>query len=159
MDGSKGSFSERTGEYTVPLDQSRHLAAAPKIPGQELHVNPLKLTYKIVDPLCEKPELLTRLEKFLAQTTGRSIDGKLRGVPAVEGTLDPHQMKTLCREMWNLVQAKEARLVKGAMPDIDDIQGMAGHFLLDPGSIVPNTQPRYEKDFAAWVERLSSNGG
>lgn len=163
LDGSKPALDRKTGDLVVPLDQSRSLASAPKMPGMQLHVNPAKLTYVIIDPLRDNEPMLNRLEKFLSTSNGRSITGKLNGVDKLEGKLDPHQMKSLCREMLRLVESKEAKVVAGRgmgpIPDQDDVDGLPGHYLLNPGSIVANTQPKYEKDWEQWVATLSHNGG
>jgi len=87
------------------------------------------------------------------------MDNKIKGVDTQRGLLDVHRMKTLVREMTWLVNAGEARVIKGSLPKIDDVENMPGHFLLNPGSRTPNTQPQFEKDFPAWVERLTAAGG
>lgn len=155
LDGSKASLNVKTGDYTIPLDQSRSLASCPKLPGMQVHINPEKLTYSVIDPLRDNEPLLSRLERFLSQSAGRPVNSKLNGVEKLEGTLDPHQMKSLCREMMRLVNCGHAKLVRGALPEIDDIDELPGHYLLNPGSIVFNQQPRYEKDYADWIANLS----
>jgi hypothetical protein len=42
---------------------------------------------------------------------------------------------------------------------MDVVADMDGEFLLNPGSRVNNTQPRYEKDWQGWLERLTAAGG
>ncbi len=161
LDGMKPAKDAKTGEEYVPIDQSKHLAACPKVPGQQLHVNPEKCTYVIIDPLRDNEAVLTKLSRFMASNSGMKSDGKLNGMPKIEGKLDIHQMKSLNREMLHLVNAGEARVVgKSRAPDLDDIEGLPGYFLLNPGSHnIGTTQPRYEKDFPEWIDRLSHSGG
>ncbi len=158
IDGAKSAPDMKTGEPMVPLDQSRHLASFPKTPGMQIHINPVKLTYAIIDPLRDNTEMLHRIERHLQQFNGQRPTGRLNGMPPREGKLDPHQMKTLCREMLNLVEAGEAKVCRGDKPDLDDVERMPGYFLLNPGSQVHNGQPRYEKDFQGWVDNLSHSG-
>jgi hypothetical protein len=80
-------------------------------------------------------------------------------MPDQKGTLDPHRFKTLCRELFWLVEAGEAKRVEGVIPTLAEIAELSGHFLLNPGSRISNTQPVYEKDFPDWVARLSHSGG
>lgn len=159
ISGSKHLIDAKTGEPRVPLDQARHLSTFPRTPGMQLHVNPAKLVYTIVDPLNDDEELRERITRWYSQNSAvRSID-TLKGVPTQQGELDTHRMKSLCREMFWLVEAGEAKVVKGALPAFDEIEELPGYFLLNPGSRISNTQPRYEKDFQSWVDRMSRSGG
>jgi hypothetical protein len=159
IDGSKPTIDVKTNEPMVPLDQAKGLASFPKVPGMQVHVNPEALTYQIIDPLHDNKEMLARVERFLQQTRSIKPSGRLNGVPPREGKLDAHQMKTLNREMLNLVNAGEAKVLKGSIrPDEEDIARLPGYYLLNPGSVVPNGQPRYEKDMEQWVSNLSHSG-
>lgn len=159
FDGTKGTVDRKSGDLRVPLGQSQALASFPRTPGMQLHVNPQALTYVIIDPLTKDEAMCLKIQKFINEAGGFSTDKVIRGVPTKEGKLDVHRMKSLCREMMWLVNSKEARIVKGTLPDEDDLQQLPGHFLLNPGSVVGNTQPVYEKDFPAWVSNLSHTGG
>jgi hypothetical protein len=68
-------------------------------------------------------------------------------------------MKTLCCEVLSLLDETAVKVVKGNPPSLEDVNGMAGEFLLNPGSQVRNTQPRYERDYESWVEQLTRAGG
>lgn len=159
VDASKPVIDAKTGEPKIPLDQITNLGQIPKLPGMQLHVNPTKLTYKITDPLHGDEKLCRRIAKALEMYGPYRADKGFDGVPPQSGTLDAHQMKTLVREMVWLVNAKESKLVKGVKPDMEDIKELPGNFLLNPGSMVYNSQPRYEKDFPGWIEQLTRSGG
>ena len=68
-------------------------------------------------------------------------------------------MKSLCREVAQLIKLGHMRVVAGAAPDEEDVDDLPGEYLLNPGSRVQTTQPRYEKDFEKWVSNLSQGGG
>ena len=159
IDGSKPVVDAKTGDLKVPLDQSRGLASFPRTPGMQIHVNPEELTYAVIDPMHGNDELCERVSRFLREQNGLRLTNKINGVPPQTGKLDVHRMKSLCREMITLVESKEAKKCKGPLPDLVDVDRMPGHYLLNPGSIVPNTQPRYEKDLEDWVNQLSRSGG
>ena len=147
-----------TGELRVPIDQVRCLGLLPTLPGQQIHANPAKLTYQIVDPMFEDEALCERLRKAM-QSAGFNVADKLTGVPLQRGTLDVHRMKTLCRELLWLVEAGEAKLVKGVLPKMEDVEVLPGNYLLNPGSQIPNQQPRFERDWDKWLENLTRSGG
>lgn len=149
----------KTGHSMIPVDQSRHLATFPEVPGMQLHINPSACTFKIFDPLEADEETLERLRRSIVQNTPFRSDSKLKGVKAVDGTLDVHRMKTLVREIIGIVEAGEAKVVLGTLPDMDDVNALPGNFLLNPGSRVPNQQPVFEKDYDGWLEQLTRSGG
>ena len=159
IDGTKGAVDAKSGEYRIPLDQARSLAAFPKVPGMQLHVNPEECSYVILDPLEKDEVLLDRITKYLREQTPLRTDTKIRGVKSVSGKLDVHRMKTLCRELFHIVEAKEAKVVKGPKLDIDLIDELPGHYLLNPGLRTATTLPMYEKDWDLWVENLTRMGG
>ena len=159
IDGSKAYTDPRTGIEHVPVAQATSLASFPRTPGMQLHVNPAELSYTVIDPLHNNEAMLTRISAYLRDKEGIKTDAKLNGLPPKSGTLDQHRMKSLCREMLWLVLAGEAANCKGVMPDLEEIDRLPGYFLLNPGSVVPNTQPIYEKDMPDWVNRLSHSGG
>lgn len=159
IDGSKPVTDARTGDQRIPIGQSQFLASFPKVPGMQIHVNPTKLTCVITDPLHGDKELCKKIWKFMKEKSLVISDSEIDGVPPRDETLDQNQMKTLCRELVNLVDAGEAKRCKGLMPKMQDVEEMPGEFLLNPGSRVPNSQPMYEKDLNAWVDKLNSTGG
>jgi len=150
--------NKQSEDHVIPKDQARHLGALPPIPGMELHVNPTNLSYVIVDPLYENKKLCDRIQSAM-QADERSIGRKLRGLPPQEGTLDVHRMKTLCREIFYLLDANEVKLKKGIKPSTESIDRLPGHYLLNPGSQVPNNQPLFEKDLPGYVENMQKTGG
>lgn len=159
IDGTKSIVDAKTGDIRVPLDQSRYLASFPKTPGMQIHVNPAKCEYIILDPLEDdkNAKARERIKSFLAQH-GQRVDA-IKGVPMLRGKLDIHRMKTLCRELLWIVEAGEGKIVLGPTPAIQDIDKLPGHFLLNPGSRVMNTQPMYEKDWDKWFDQLVKSGG
>lgn len=159
IDGSKAALDRKTGESLVPLAQAQHLSSFPKTPGMQLHVDPANLSYSIVDPLATDDTMCEKVQRWMRQNHATRGDGKIKGVPTQNGKLDVHRMKTLCREMFNLVQEGAAKKCKGPMPSMADIDELPGHFLLNPGSRVPNLQPNFEKDYDAWLEKLTASGG
>lgn len=157
IDGSK-PIKDVNGEDRVPLDQSRSLASFPKTPGMRLHVDPAALEYTISDPLNEDPKMCDRVKTFLTREMGHTVS-TVTGVETTTGVLDEHRMKTLCREIIWLLEAKEAKIVKGPRLDMADVEDLPGKFLLNPGSRVTNSQPVYESEWADWVAKLSTVGG
>jgi hypothetical protein len=142
----------------IPEDQARFLGSIPPMPGMQLHVNPAKLSYKIVDPMHGNKTMCKRLQAALREK-GMAVSGELDGVPPQEGTLDVHRMKTLCREMLWLLNAGEAKMAGGPKPSIEDIDEMSGRYLLNPGSRIPNGQPLFEDQYDNYVEGLQKVGG
>lgn len=159
IDGTKPVIDQKTGDPRIPLDQSRHLATFPKTPGMQIHVNPAKCIYKVIDPLHGNEAICHRIASFLRENTGLSPSTRIDGVPPREGKLDIHRMKTLCRELVQLVEAGHAKVVHGELPTMAEIVDLPGAFLLNPGARVANTQPVYEKDWDSWVANLSHHGG
>lgn len=144
---------KRTGEEMVPVDQSRHLGALPEIPGMVIHVDPENLTVKITDPLYRDDDFLERVSKRFAATTGM-VPKRLKGNPPHEETIDADRMKTLCRELINIVKSGHGKWERGPTPDIEDVNELPGEYLLNPGSLFENQQPRYEKDYDEWKRTL-----
>jgi len=153
----------KTGMEMIIADEARVLAAYGEIPGQQVHVDPAKMTYVIYDPLTEKKHEST-CDRIVAAMTRNGFFNvkKITGVPAQEGNFlhpkDPSRMRTLVRELLWLLDSGEARMVKGPKPDMDDIEAMPGKFILNAGEITPSHQPRYEEDYEAWLSKLTSSG-
>lgn len=149
----------KNGDDVVPVDQARHLAGLPRLPGQQLHVNPMKLTWTILDPLEDDVPLRERLTKWLKEKGQFNGDGIIRGVPKMEGTLDVHHMKSLVREMLRLIRQGEAKVCRGDPPTWEEMERMPGYLLLNPGlSAGATSQPVYEKDFENWKSNLQRMG-
>ena len=143
----------------IGRDQASLLGQFPNLQGMELHVNPAKLTYVVLDPLAEDEPTCERIKKLMDSLGPFRTGDKLRGVPTQKGTLDLHRMKTLVREMIWLVEAGEARVVKGVLPTMDQVESLPGRTLLNAGSRVPNMQPVFEDQWDAWLNSLIRAGG
>ncbi len=152
-------IDSKSGESMIPNDSSV-LGQLPEIPGMELHVNPSRCTYKIIDPLHGNKDLCEQISRRLGQRTG-SRGPDIRGVPTQEGTLDIHRMKSLVRELIWIIDGGDAELIKGTMPKMDDDGElpMPGRFLLNPGARTSTTQPKFEDQWDAWLEQLVKSGG
>lgn len=151
---------QRTGETRIPVDRARHLGQLPTpIPGMVIALNPNDCTYTIVDPLHGDAELCERLRLAINRDRSIRVSGKLSGVKPLHGSLDQHRMKTLCRELLQIVASGDAVVVKGAMPTEEQVAGMPGKFLLNPGSQVRTSQPRFEEDLDEWADGLDRRGG
>ena len=145
----------RTGESRIPADRAEHLGRLPTpIPGQIIAVDPKNKTYEITDPLNENKDLCERLKSAINRNRSIHVAGTLRGVPTKRGTLDAHRTKTLCRELFQIVESGDAQVVKGPDPTMQQIDELDGKYLLNPGSQVRNSQPRFEEDFEPWADRL-----
>ena len=125
------------------------------IPGMQIHVNPAKCAYRIVDPLHDDEAMCERIQQALERQTSVRTGSKLRGVEGRSGTVDRDRMKTLVREMCNLVAAGEAKVVQGICPGTEEVDGLPGDYLLDPSNMGLYHRPRYEKDEQDWVETLN----
>lgn len=149
---------KRSGEMVIPEDRTRHLGKYPEIPGMQLTLMVAARKYKITDPLCDNPDLLDRIKRQMNRDRVFRVE-TLKGVPDQEGTLDPHYMKTLVREVYNMLKIGHARVVKGVAPTLEDIQKLEGRFLTNPANRVPTTMPRYEDEMDEWLNNLSRTGG
>lgn len=155
--GTVVNIQDPENSPVIPEGQAMFLGSLPPIPGMQIHVNPAENKYKIVDPLHGDKAFCKRLQAAL--TAKGVIVQDLDGVPPKEGTLDPHRTKTLCRELLWLLDAGEAKLLKGPRPDIEDIDEMPGRYLLNPGSRVPTGQPMFEDQFEEYRSNLQKVGG
>ena len=159
ISASKHVIDAKTGEPRIPADQARHLGQLPPTPGMHLSVNPADLSYEITDPLNDNEDLCERLRQGINRTNAARITGKLRGVPTQRGKLDEHRMKTLCREIIWLLDADDVKMVRGSKPSIEEVDELPGKYLLNPGSQVRTSQPQFECDYQAWIDRLTQAGG
>jgi len=142
-------------DIVIPPDQSRHLGILPEIPGMELHINPEKCTYKILDPLHGDNKILKRIQRGLEQDDRPFRGTKFAGVPPKEGKLDKHRMKTLCRELVQLLECEHVAMAKGPKPGLEEVNELDGNYLTNPGATVPNTQPMFEKDMADYDAKVN----
>ena len=147
-------------EPTIPPDQSSGLGALPKIPGQQIFVNPDKLTYRIFDPLRDNEELCNRIVSAM-KVRGQSVSSdRINGLKEVSGKLHVDSMKTLCRELRWLLEAGDMKTILGTgdLPSMKEIDAMKGDYLLNPGATTKWLQPRYEKEVDSWTEQLARTG-
>ena len=148
--------------------------SVPNVSGMQLHVNPAKLLYKIIDPLREDKTKCEEILQFMKAHAGYRKTKSVVGVPDQSGTLDVDEMKSLCREMVQLLEGEtavdiktgkernmpHAKIVDGPRPDMDDVDELPGDYLLNAStSDFSQTQPRYEKDVSEWKRRLNSLNG
>lgn len=161
VDGHRGRLNKKTGQMTISRDRAAALASLPRIPGQYLHVNPEKLTYKITDPLADKDSTLASLKQWYNENTPFRIPAgvSMEAAPEQQGELNVHEMKSLCREIIHMMNADLVRVVQGPKPDMEDVQELPGKFLLNPGLQSHTTQPQFEEDWDAWVDNLNRGGG
>lgn len=158
ISSSKPVKDQTTGEEMIPVDQATSLASFPKIPGMRIHVNPAKLTYTITDPLRGNEDLCEKIRKRINERGAFTIRDKVEGVPPQDGSLDEHRMKSLCRELLWLLEAKEAKMTKGPEPTMKLIEKLPGYFLTNPGKKIPNSQPEFEHQIPAWRTALAKAG-
>lgn len=159
IDSRNGVINKQTGDEVVPVDQAISMAGFPKVPGQQVHVNPEKGLYTILDPLHGDEELCARIKRWMDRRSGMRTTEKLGGVPVRKGELDLHTMKTLCRELLQFVKSGDAQFVRGSALTIADVERMPGMFLYQPGLRTDTLMPRYEDDYPAYLNNLRRHGG
>ncbi len=152
-------FDKEDGEQITRPASAGIIDGLPNgVPGMQLHVNPADLTWKVVDPLRDDEDMCAKIERAIRTQTHMSTGGKIRGVPTKSGKLDKDQMKTLVREMRSFVESGDAKVVRGAMPSVEDMDAMPGEYLTNPAGLSKWSQPRYEKDLDGWVCKLNTLG-
>lgn len=151
-DPKTGKVSQR-----IPTDQARALGPLPEVPGMQIHVDPAERVYRIIDGMTrEMGEELAQAMRYSDESMRAIAPSKFIPVPDQVGVMDEHHFKTLVRELYRLVKSGGARVIKGVLPDEEDIDALPGKYLYAPG---PNyfsvTLPRFEEDVAAWQEKLT----
>ena len=144
--------TKNSGKTTVA--PSGIIPGMPELPGMQLHVYPGKCECKITDPLHGDKETCATIRELIDRNTGYRVNERFDGVPPRKEQLEPSRMKTLVRELLSMIDSDLAKMDKGVRPEMDDVDKLPGHYLLNPGSRIPNTQPRYEKDMPAFLEKL-----
>ena len=153
---TKEVFDKQEGEQiTRPADAKLHDGLPSNIPGMQLSVNPKEGVYKITDPLEGEEVMLERIRLAVERNTGVSTARTLRAAKGASGTLRKDEMKTLVREMFHLVNNGHAKVVKGVLPDMLDIEDLPGDFLLNSSNVSQWNQPRHEKDYDEWSDRMN----
>ena len=159
ISGMRTVKDPKTGQDMIPADQSATLGRLGDIPGMKITVDSDGCEWMIEDPLAADKDLAEQVSTRIQQVM--AYGGKLQGVPTQKGTLkeDIHRFKTLCRELVQLVDSGEAKFARGSTKyDIEDIDGLRGKYLLNPGSRVENGQPRFEADYPEWLENFHRRG-
>lgn len=144
----------KSGQELIPGDQASALSRFPEIPGMRIKVYPEDKKILITDPLASKKDqdTLDRLRAVLKASPLRNAN-EVRGVPERTVSLDVDRLKTLCKELHQLVEIGHARIIQGPKKlEMDKIDKLPGDYLLDPGSRVDNARPRYEKDYERWLQ-------
>jgi len=154
-------LNKQTGEVEERPASAKMLSTLPsEIPGQHLRVDPAKLEWEVTDSLVDDPDTCREIALAMRQDE-RSVyrnPVNIKGVPAKRGTLNEHQMKTLCRELFHILENGHAKVVKGIAPDIEDVNEMPGKYLTNAFSEHPIHQPQFEEDMPAWIDRLNRLG-
>ena len=146
------------GKSTRPA-AARLIDGVGELPGMQLQVDPAGCRWKVIDPLYKNEKRLTQIKKAMKRAAGMSVSDNLSGVPPKEGSVDVHTMKTLCRELLCFIMSGEIKVIKGPVPSLEDVEELPGHFLLNASNMMGWHQPRFEKDYAAWVDRMSQISG
>jgi hypothetical protein len=153
---TKEIFIQEDGEQvTVPAPGQMVPGLPANIPGMQLSVNPGKCLWRVTDPLYEDERTCERITRAIKQSGSRMVVNKVKGVAPKDGELGIDEIKTLVREMYQLVKAGEARVVKGTNPEMDDIEDLPGEFLTNPSKRTVWNQPRYEKDMEDWRRKIN----
>jgi len=150
----RGRIKQRIG---MGADYARAMGSCPEVPGIQLHINPHKCEWRLIDPLYDDRKLLGELKMHMRSTRGVTIH-ELQGVESTDGKLDVHRIKTLCREVLAMVLRDVATVVKGPTPSLENIDALPGYYLLNPGLRTNWGQPIYEKDYDAWLAALQRGG-
>lgn len=154
----KPHVDSRSGTHHIPLSQVQS-STLPQTPGMQLAVHPNRRTWQSYDPLSDDPELMAQVNGGGTMMTSGMQQFNMRAVPSRQGTLGVDEFKSLVREMVDLLEAGEAKVVNGVAPSREQVDALPGRYLLNPGNLVRSTQPRYEEDFEGWVAELGRVGG
>jgi hypothetical protein len=131
-----------------------------ELPGMQLYVNPATCEWKTADPLYKKEKALKKLQKALSNALGvAAVDQRLEGMKPRSGKLGQDEMKTLCRELLCFIEAGDAKVVKGMAPEREEIDELPGDYLLNWSQKDKWRQPRYEKDYENWADRVGQLEG
>ena len=138
-------------------DVGPSMQRVPDIPGLFMTVSPKDDKATIYDPWEKKPEMWEKLNAAL-RTAHAARSGKYGPVERSEMNLSKDQIKTLCLELLKkVVDGGSARVVKGTMPTLKQIQAMPGRELNDPMN--SGRKPRYVDEVEGWEQRLDSTAG
>lgn len=155
------SIVDQHGKRRVPRDQAINFSEYPDTPGMQLYVNPAECTYVIVDPLEKDEKLQDELTQWFRNSRawrGAGGDAKIRGVPREQHKIEPDLMKNLVREMYNLVTTDEAKVVRGNLPHMTEIDELPGRYLFKLPGVTQWNGPRYEDELEEYRLRVESLG-
>jgi len=147
-----------TGEQTTREESAHLIPGLPgNIPGMCITVDPAKSMYTVFDPICDDEDICEAIGLALADMNGTTAK-KVRGVKTREEVIHKDLMKTLIRELYNIVQSSDGKVIKGIMPEMEDIDELEGDYLTNPSNRTQYRMPRYEKDMDSWAEKLNRLG-
>jgi len=150
----KEVFDRREGEQITRPTSAKVVDELPgEIVGMRMQVRPGDLTFKVLDTIDD--DTLKQVQKAMKAHSGVAVSEKLRGVKEQEGKLNKDEMKTLVRELVRIVQSGEAKVTKGTLPDMVDVDDLPGKYLLNSRNLSNWHQPRYEEDVEEWTEKLN----
>lgn len=131
------------------------MSRMPEIPGIRITLDPRRLTAALHDPLKDDPELFAMACKRLNEAQHVGTDLQYRPMADVTKELEPDEFKTLTEELVYKVGHGMARVVKGELPSLDQVDALEGDYLYDPGCSVKDDRPRYRKDVSDWKKRIN----
>lgn len=126
-----------------------NLSTMPDIPGIHLTVNLRESKVSISDPLNADKKLCQKIQQAEGQAALTVSTSGRCGIDGFDWPANPDQMKTLLLELTNIVDEGSARVIKGEMPNAQEIAAMSGDELLDPHNVMPGS-PMYVKDYWKW---------
>lgn len=129
------------------------MTRVPDIPGEFLCIKASEGVAIFYDPWEDKPEDWTRLNNALSEALPARTKQGFGPVPRQESKMSVDEMKTLVLEIFQMVEDKQARVVKGRMPDREAIDAMPGHELYDPMNSNAR-KPRYVEEVPEWERRI-----
>ena len=154
----RGGHGPDADDMIVPTSQNAAFGDHPAIPGQRISVDPGAGTYVITDPMRDNVRMLGKVVRWLSAKAGGGAENR-NGFETTSGKLDVHRMKSLCREMWHVVNNGDGRIIEGPEFSLEDCDDLPGRYLQNPGSAVRTSQPQFEDQMEKWEETLNAVGG
>jgi hypothetical protein len=145
---------EDDDEVSVRPTGAKLIEGVGPLPGMQLYVNPAECEWKTADPLYKDEKVLERLRKAMSRALGiMAVDQKLRGIKPKSGKIGQDEMKSLCKELVCMIEAGDAKVVKGMAPTMEDVDELPGRYLLNWSNQNQWKQPRYADEYDEWVRR------
>jgi hypothetical protein len=123
-----------------------NLSTMPDIPGIHLTVNLRESKVTVSDPLNGDKKLCAKIRAAENQAAITVSQSGRCGIDGFDVPMNADQMKTLLLELASIVKEGSARVIKGEMPNEQEIKAMPGDELMDPHGVTPG-QPMYVKDY------------